>query len=177
MTENRGVVGVTQVVRVGDDERRGLRLTADGAQMSQDCLMSMAFEGRVYNGSGGTITTPITFGAGDINTVEPDFDLLVPSGTIVIPVSIEIYMETFGTDLLFECMASVGRGGTQGTDTDVTPTNLRADAPYTSACTVGVASNADAVYMTANVSEFWRDGLRFAITKTASSATVSAADP
>ena len=82
-----------------------------------------------------------------------------------------------GSRAQLECMASTGTGGTQGTDTDVTPTNLRADAPYTSACTVGGQSNADAVYMTGNVSEFWRDGQQFAITKTAGSATAAALDP
>jgi hypothetical protein len=134
-------------------------------------------EGRVFVANSGTVTTPVTFGAGTIDTTEPDFDLSIPAGKLAIPLEIRVYMEVFGSSAQFEVMASVGTGGAAGTDTDITPTNLRTDAPIASGATVGGSSNADATYMTANVSEFWRDGQQFAITKSAQSATVSSSDP
>lgn len=124
-----------------------------------DTYEAMALGGYVFVANAGTVTTPVTFGAGTIDTTEPDFDLLVPATKLVIPLSIEVKIEAFGTDAIFELMASVGVGGTQGTDTDLTVKNMRSDAPATTGCTVGAASNADAVYMTSNVFEFWRDGI------------------
>lgn len=176
MTESRGVVGVSQVVRTKDDTRHGLRLVADGALVSQDWLMACAMEGRVYVGNSGTVTTPITFTAtATIDTTKPEYDILVPSGTIVIPVEIRVYFEAFGTNAQSEVMASVGTGGAQA-GTAITPKNLRVDLPNTTACTVH-RTGTGATYMTAGVSEFWRDGQQFAITKTTASATAAVSDP
>lgn len=178
MADLRAWVGLKNPDRkTADGVYAKVRALRDGTLSMADFAMVSALEGRAFVGNGGTITTPITFGAGTIDTTEPDFDLSVPAGTLVIPLEIRVYMEAFGTSAQFECMASVGRGGAQGTDTNITPTNLRADAPYSTVCSVGVASDADATYMTSNVSEFWRDGQQFAITKTAGSATAAALDP
>ena len=130
----------------------------DGAVFTSDWLTGLAMEGRVYVAQGGSATTPITFGAGSIDVTEPDLDISVPAGTLVIPLSIQVVFETFGTTLLLEGMASIGRGGAQGTGTAVTPTSLRVDAPSTSGVTVLAAGEADATNHTANATEFWRFG-------------------
>jgi hypothetical protein len=116
----------------------------------------------VFVGNAGTATAPLTFGAGSIDTTEPDFDLLLPAGSavMVVPLQILVHMETFGTDALFEGMASFGLGGAQGTDTDVTPICLRPDRPAGgSVCTIGAAADAGATYMTQNVAEIFRFGI------------------
>ena len=69
-------------------------------------------------------------------------------------------MEAYGSTAIFEGMAAVGTGGVAGTDTDVTPTSLRTDAPYESSAAVGHSSTASATYMTTNISEFWRFGIQ-----------------
>jgi hypothetical protein len=102
--------------------------------------------------------------------------LSVPLGTTVIPVSIDLYMEAFGTTAQFECLAAVGTGGVSAGGSSMTITNLRTDAPNTSACTA-TSDLTGATYMTTNLSEFWHDGQQFAITKSAGSATASASDP
>lgn len=151
-------------------------VTRDGSVFTAGWYDRMALAGYVFQAAGGTITTPITFGAGNIDTTEPDFDLIVPAGLLVIPLEINVQLETIGTAAILELMASVGTGGATGTGTAATPTNLRMDAPRgASTCTVNTAVDAGATYMTANVSEFWRRGVPSAISKTAS-ATVSSHD-
>src|SRR3990167_5712869 len=172
VTPNRGT---------SDDSMGIARATRDGSLFSADWLLGLAMEGRIFNATGGSATTPITFGAGAIDTTEPDLYVIVPDGTAIIPLEIRVYMEAFGTSAQFECMAACGTGGSTSAPTGgtlVTSTNRRTDAPNTSNCTI--YSNVDAsgaTYMTTNVSEFWRDGQQFAITKTAGSATAAALDP
>src|SRR3990167_1136983 len=128
MADIRAKTGVRQPDRQTQDKALAfVRALRDGSLSMADFVMVSALEGRGFVANAGTVTSPITFGAGTIDTTEPDFDMLVPAGTLVIPVEIRVYMEAFGTNAQFECMASVGTGGTQGTDTAVTPTNLRAD--------------------------------------------------
>lgn len=162
MSDIRLVAGATPTRITGDDQFLGLRGIRDGSAVTVDWVTALAMEGRVITARAGSATTPITFGAGTIDTTEPDFALSVPTGTMVVLLEILVHMETFGTTAIFEGMASTGTGGVFGTDTDLvvgtTITNSRTDNPYASLCSAGVASNADATYMTANVSEFWRFG-------------------
>ena len=126
-------------------------------------------EGRVFVANAGTITAPITFGPGAILETEPDLDLAVRPGTIVIPLFIHVQMETFGTTLLWEGMASAGCGttGARTGGTLIDPVSLRTDSPRGSAlrggslASQGIASNVDtasATYQTINIDEFWRFG-------------------
>jgi len=130
----------------------------DGTLSVMDFIAVMSLEGRVFSAAGGSGTSPITFGAGTIDTTEPDLMIKVPSGTSIIPVEINLTMEAYGTTAIFEFMASIGQGSTTalGTDTDVTIYNCNLGNSVASACSAGAASNNDATYMTDNVVEFWR---------------------
>ena len=184
MADLRIKTGVNLPDRQGADRAyAAVRALRDGSISVADFLLICALEGRTHIANVGSVTTPITFGAGTIDITEPDFDLSVPADTLVIPVEINVYMEAFGTSAQFECMAAVGRGGviaSTGTAL-IAPAGLvnqRLDAPYASKCSAKYAADAaSATYMTDNVYEFWRDGAQFAITKTAGSATVAATDP
>ena len=176
----RALSAISSVQRTGaDNVATPFRAQRDGALFTSDWTLGLAMEGRVYVGNAGTASDTVTFGAGTIDTTEPDFDLSIPAGTLAIPLEIRIYMERYDTsNTQFECMASVGTGGSQGaTTTSVNARNIRADAPNTSLATAVAASSSDAVYMTSNVAEFWRDGQQATITKTGASATVSSQDP
>ena len=180
MVDARGITSVGSVQRASSDDVFQLfRTQRDGALFTSDWTLGLGMEGRVFVGNLGTATGEATFGAGTIDTTEPDFDLSIPAGTLAIPLEIRIYMEAYdSSNTQFECMASVGTGGSQGaTTTSVNARNIRADAPNTSAATAVGASSNDAVYMTGNVAEFWRDGQQATITKTGASATVSSQDP
>lgn len=152
---------------------RGLR---DGSISVADFIMASNMEGRGFVVNNGTVTTPITFGAGTIATTAPDFDLSVPAGVLVIPVSIQVYMEAYGSSAQFECMAAAGGGGVIGASAVLTPVSTRVDATVGTQCSAR-GPNTSTTYMTKNVNEFWRDGAQFAITKTAGSATAAATDP
>ena len=121
----------------------------------------LAINGRIFVSNGGTGTTPVTFGAGSIDTTEPDIDIQGANTIVVLPLYIAFQMETFGTNALFEGMASSGLGGVQGTTTtQLTPRNLRTDNPYASLATVWTATDGSgSTYMTTNIAEFWRFGI------------------
>lgn len=157
------VIGTRSPARGGEGAEIYPWYTREGAAVVAPIEQAWAQEGRVFAANAGSVTTPLTFGAGAIDTTEPDFDLLVPTNAsiMVVPLQILIHMEAFGSDAIFEGMAAVGIGGTQGTDTDVVPRCLRHDTPAgASLCTIGAASNADAVYMTSQVSELFRFGIQ-----------------
>lgn len=136
----------------------------DGSLVLTSPEQAYANAGRVFVVNAGTGTTPITFGAGTIDTTEPDLDLEVPLGAQVKVVLLEIHiqMEAFGSDALFEGMAAVGLGGVFGTTggTAITPANARTDRPYNSVCrAIGNVDASAATYMTSNVFEIFRFGL------------------
>lgn len=166
MSDFRVLSGTSAVTRVtADGDNLALRGTRTGIPYVTGWEQAMAMEGRMFQAEGGTITAPITFGAGVILETEADYMMTVPNGTVAIITSVEIAMETYGTTAIFEFMAAVGVGGVIGTSTAATPTNLRSDAPIASKCTVGVAGDtASATYMTSNVSEFFRGCLSLAVT-------------
>ncbi len=172
-----GYTGSSSVSRQSKDNQWiALRALRDGSMSFADFRLVCAMEGRVFAANVGTATTPITFGGGaTITTTAPDFDLSCPPGTLVIPLGVRIYCEAFGSSAQMECMVSSGTLGAVAAATAVTPTNLRADAPYTSGCTVRRTSSG-ATYQTTNVTEHMHDGAQFTITKTAGSATASAGD-
>lgn len=177
MADLRVKTGASSVDRATEDRAwlaaRGLR---DGTISVADFLAVMALEGRCFMANAGSGTAPFSGGGAYVNTA-PDVDMSVPAGTLVIPYDITVKFEAYGTDLLTETVAAVGVGGVIAptSATAVTPKNLRLDAPYTSGCTI-VSDGTGATYMTSNVVEFMRDGHRFAVTKSASSATASAMD-
>ena len=177
MSDLRIKTGATTVGRATEDgawiAARGLR---DGSISFADFLTVMALEGRCFMANAGTGTAPFTGGGAYVNTA-PDIDMSVPAGTLVIPYHVAVKFEAYGTDLLAEVVGAVGTGGVIAptSATAVTPRNLRLDAPNTSGATI-VSDGTGATYMTGNVYEFMRDGHRFAVTKTASSATASAFD-
>ena len=138
-------------------------------EVSKSLIQQWMGDNRIFNVNAGTGTTPITFGAGSIDTTEPDVDFAVRPGTIFLPLKIHVQMETFGTTLLWEGMASVGAGatGARTGGTLIDPVSNRTSSPRNSAlrggslASQGVASNVDAsgaTYQTLNVNEFWRFG-------------------
>lgn len=140
----------------------------DGSLVLTPIELAWANAGYVFVGNAGSVTTPITFGAGNLLETEPDFDLALPVGSSVkvVLLEIQVQVEAFGSALLWEGGAAIGLGGVLGStgSTAVTPVNIRSDGG-TSACSV--VSNVDsaaATYMTSRIQEFWRFGQTTAIT-------------
>lgn len=158
----KGVKGRTTPERVAAGSEVSPFHWQDGSYVMVPPELAWAREGLVFVGNAGSATAPITFGAGSIDTTEPDFDLLLPAnaGVAICPLEISVQMETFGTTAIFEGMASIGLGGAQSSTgaTAVTAKNLRTDAPRASLTTIYSNVDAGATYMTGNVYEFWRFG-------------------
>lgn len=165
MSDLRIKTGVSSPTRVtSDGQWINARGSRSGALYTADWLQAMAMEGRMFCANVGTITSEATFGAGSIDSTEPDLHLAVADGTTAFLVSLDIVVEAYGSTAIFEFMAAIGEGGSAGTDTAVVPTNLRTDAPISTTSVAGKESSADATYMTTNISEFWRGGLSKAVT-------------
>jgi len=173
-------VQTTSVVRVSEGNDTYIRALRDGTISTGSLFQVLAIEGRMFQVTVGSLTGPSTFAASAIDGTEPDIIVEVPTGTTILPVSLQIYMEAYGTNAIFECLASYGTGGSRGAATGgsaVTPVNLRSDSPYGSACTVySTIDDATATYVTGNIVEFWRDGAQSAITKATAVANVANAD-
>lgn len=166
-TEIRGrtMTGYGNVTRASSDNiTMDLRCTRDGTLLMAPWLVSLAMEGRMFCAAAGSLTTPITWTAtAAADMTKAAVCVAVPSGTTIIPVSIQLAMEAFGTDALFEAAAHIGTGGVSAGGTAVTVTNMRTDAPLATGCTV-TSDLTGGTALTTNISEFWRTGLQKCVT-------------
>lgn len=149
------------VHRSSADQYRALAGTADGAAYTVDWFTALALEGRMYGLNVGTLSTPVAGHVG-IDDDQPEAVLDVPSGTTIIPVSIDLYLEdSAGTDTEVVFLTSQANVGA-GTSTELsTIRNLRADAPLTSSCTAYRSYTGNGTATSAGF-EFYRSGYPFA---------------
>ena len=140
----------------------------DGAYITRSAVEAWRRQGRLYLANAGTITTPITFGAGDILETEPDLDVSVPEGHMIIPLFVKVVLEGIGTSAQLEGMIAYG-AGTPGARTGGTVariSNMRTNSGRASTLnnspsltTHGIYSNVDAAgatYQTLNIAELHR---------------------
>lgn len=155
----------TAVERVSEGADAYLRSLRDGTLSTAGFIQAMSFEGRVFGGNAGTVTSPITFNPTAIVTTGADLMVLAPAGTTIIPIEVCIQMEAFGTTAIFEAMVSIGTGGALGTDTDVVPVCLNSVVARATQCSAGAAADeASATYFTGSVHELMRWGAAKAVT-------------
>lgn len=155
----------TAVETVGEGVDVYLKALRDGSMSAADVVTGWSLEGRVFTINAGTVTTPITFGAGDITETEHDCLVTANSGFQLVPLSIQLCMEAYGTTAIFQYMAKVGAGATAGAGTSVTPecTNRAIDRGSSATCTVA-ATVTSGVGMTSG-HEFWRGGSQKTVTR------------
>jgi len=144
-----------------DDVYAKVQGTRDGAIFSADWVLARCLEGRVFVADAGTVTAAITFAPGAVSETEPDIAIYVPSGTTIGILEVNVQMETFGTQGIFETFGKIGTyttAHTTSSGTAVTPRNMRSDAPFTSNCTVLCATTTVASTGLTGA-EFFRDGI------------------
>ena len=157
------ITNITPDTATADDVYQKVQGTRDGAIWTADWVLARCAEGRVFAANAGTVTTPITFGAGVIDEDEYDLHIAVPSNTTIGILSVDVVFEVVGTVALLEVMAKTGTGSTVGAGTAITPRNLRSDTPHTSNCTVtGSATVSSGVEITG--AEFFRNCLGKTVT-------------
>ena len=167
------------VARSGDGSDVYLRALLSGELGMADYFFVQAMLGNQYYIGSADVSTPTTWTAVAVNTITtPALFVSVPANKVLIPVHIELYYEAFGTDAQMECQAVSGTGGSRTSGgTSITPVNSRTDLSDSSGLTCFAGGNTIVtVGQTGNINVFWRDGRQFAITKTASSATVASGD-
>ncbi len=154
----------TSVERKSEGAEVYMRMLRDGTVGVADWIALLSLEGRVITANAGTATTPITFGAGGLDTTEFDLHVAVPSGAVIIPLELMVSFDTVGTALLLEVVMTSGKGSTAGAGTTITPVSSNPNTGFVSACTVTAASTATSgVYPTSEVDEIFHGGRQLAI--------------
>ena len=117
------------VGRISDGNEVLVRATRDGSLITNDYIQQLAFEGRVFSATQGSVTTPVTFLVTAAN--RPDFWLRVPAGLIVIPLFLNVSIEG-ATGTLTEInhkFTSNDIGDGTSTAPTAGPRSLRTDQP------------------------------------------------
>lgn len=174
------ILKAKSIERSGDGSDVYLRSVLNGSLAIADFFAVMALTGRMYTINAGLVTTAVTWTAtAAIDITKPILFGTIPAGTAIIPVSLWVYMEAFGTNAQAEFDAIIGTGGSYTSGmTARTPVKTRSDLTGGSGVTWYEGGNTTVtVGSTANINRFWRDGQQFAITKTTASATASVSDP
>jgi len=154
----------TSVSRVGEGAENYMRMLRDGTVGIADLIALWSLEGRIFTVTNGQSTTPRTWQAsGTLDTKEFDLHIAVPASVVIIPLSLEVVFETYGTTAVAELMLQYGTGSVVGTATSDTPTSSNANAGISSACTCKTAS-ATGTALTSVTEEIWHDMLQAAET-------------
>jgi hypothetical protein len=145
--------------RVGNGGSVRVTGTRDGAIYTADYILATALEGRLFQTSVGTITTPISFGSYD--ALQPELVIDVPTGTSIIPVHLQIHLETSAGTLTEVIANTVTNVIGAGTSTALSILSTRTNRPVTSGCSGYGAYSGNGAAST-GVLEFWRYGDAFA---------------
>ena len=147
------------ITRKGDGIHISARGTRDGSLFTADWFQALALEGRVFAVNSGTGTAPTTFG-GAYSATDVDLGIDVPDATAIMPITIEVNLQTTGASL-FEVIMLASRSlqATTGGVT-LTPVALRTDAPNSTNTTViGTDGSVTATDPnTTGAYEFYRSG-------------------
>src|SRR3990167_6499202 len=121
----------TSVGRATPDTDVPIRALRDGAIIVAPWYQALVFEGRVFGAQAVSVTTPIA-GHAAIDADQPELAVFVAAaGTTLIPVYVEMTMETGSTTLaqggMMAAVSNINVG--VGTSTEFTPFNLKFSAP------------------------------------------------
>ena len=130
MTDERVYAKHLGAPRATDDTWVALRATRDGAPIVLPWHAALAIEGKCYQVRLGTITTPLT-GDIDITDATAEAAAEAAAGNTIIPLAVNVQLETLGTTLPQAALKSVGAVITT-LGTAFVPLNLRIGGPAAS---------------------------------------------
>lgn len=131
MTDLRVYAKQTDVGRQRDDTWADLRASRDGSPIVCPWYQAIVLEGRAFQAGNdpGTELTLMTTYADTSKTLFVD----IPDGTAAIPLKVTASFVAAGAALMeLYAFVSLTLNGVGGTETLLTPTNLRSDSPLTS---------------------------------------------
>lgn len=143
MVDVRGVVhGGSSNQRSSRDAFRGLALTPSGSAFTNEYLELLAREGRIFVAGDSTLVATIT-GRTSIATTTPDLLLNVPSGTIAIPLWLQLSQTgtVAGGEITVHLEMDNANRYTSG-GTVETVLSSRTDNPTSNQCTLYSSSSA-----------------------------------
>ena len=130
------------------------RATLDGAQFTTDWYMNHLLQGNVKMCNIGSASDPVTSAGAWVNTT-PDIHMQIPSGTVVIPVSLELNIDLTIDDTDLELVVAFSNSlDTTDSATGVTVYNMKNDLPARSNVAVGYTATITA--MSGRYQELWR---------------------
>ena len=127
-----GSANTNTLLLSGNAAKRAVEVTRDGAQFVANYEAKFGMMGRIFVVSFGSVTTPLTF----LVTADkrPDWALRVPSGTTLIPISVETVLEAAAGTLteidIRIAQNDIGSGSSSAAT--VGPISTRTDQPVTS---------------------------------------------
>ena len=140
MTDIRVYSKQLGVGHASDDTWVGVRGLRDGAIVTSKWVQALVFEGRVFGIHAGSVTTPIA-GHAAIDADQPEAAVRVPTGSVAVPLSARMAMETGATTLaqggMMIAVSNIDVGA--GTSTSATPFNLNMNTPRSTVVTAAVA--------------------------------------
>jgi hypothetical protein len=126
---------VGQTGYVGEGLYTDLAASRQGAAVTMDQLLMWALDGHTFHAQQGDAATMLDFAETAYDEDQPQFALRVPTGRIVIPLSLVISLEDqagTNTEVLWSTTTNdIGNG----TSTAATVSAMRRDAPHSSSCT------------------------------------------
>jgi hypothetical protein len=125
---------VGQVDSVAEGNEKDIALNRQGGLVTVDQLTQWAIEGHTFHAQQGDAQTQLDFAETVYDEDQPQFALRVPTGRVVIPLSLIITLEDqAGTDNLCAWSITTNDIG-NGTSTAATISAMRTDAPHSSGC-------------------------------------------
>ncbi len=118
-------------------ELRGLR---DGSPIVMPWYQALVLEGRAYQATASGVAAEVVTAA--FVTTSRELFVDIPDGTAAIPLKVEgSFAVVDGTLVEAYAYVALSLNGTGGSDTEVTPRNLRVDSPNTSGANAGAAAS------------------------------------
>ena len=125
-----------------------LAASRQGATITLDQLLAWAIDGRTFHAQQGDAGTLVDFAETAYDEDQPQFALRVPTGRIVIPLSLIVtFQDQAGTDTHVVWSTATNDIG-NGTSTAATVSAMRRDAPHSSGCTARSLYTANATAAT-----------------------------
>ncbi|MCR4339251.1 MAG: hypothetical protein NUW01_05105 [Gemmatimonadaceae bacterium] len=141
-----GRVGQQMHQEIGGDVP--LAVNKQGALITQDQILEWAMLGRTFHAQQGNAATLVDFAETAYDEDQPQFALRVPTGKVVIPLSLIITLQDqAGTDTHIVWSTTTNDIG-DGTSTAATISAMRRDAPHASGCTARSLYTANATAAT-----------------------------
>jgi len=161
MSNLKGYTGVSSVTRpTTDGAYIPVRASRDGSIYTVPYLQGLAMEGRLFIANAGTGTSTVQC-AGVYSATASDFNIDVPLGTTILPVSIEVTLDAMTDDQDVHIHALASRSLAAASGTTITQVPLRTDNIIQSMVTCKAAASSQTTLASTGHYEFWRRQFEF----------------